>query len=54
MLGMVPDGFAEEHDAAGSFPGGPSATFGWTAYAPGGPAVAPLASSSEFVVEDED
>jgi hypothetical protein len=54
LLGMGPDGFAEEHDAAGSFPEGPSATFGWTAYAPGGPAVAPLESSSGFLVEDED
>jgi ATP-dependent 26S proteasome regulatory subunit len=54
LLGMGLDGFAEERDAAGSFPGGPSATFGWTAYAPRGPAVAPLESSPELLVEDED
>ena len=53
LLGMERDGAADEDDGTGRFAVVPTAEFGWTAYAPGGPSVVPADAPLEFTVEEE-
>jgi hypothetical protein len=50
---MERDGAADEDDGTGRFAVVPTAEFGWTAYAPGGPSVVPADAPLEFTVEEE-